>query len=289
MVTKNSGKTLEVTEWEKVRTSGDYRSFLKNYLAEKSLNFSDFARAAGFARGFPSDVISGRRRLSIQSCFAFEKALKLPAPGRKLFRMLVAFEEPDLFPDLDPQNIRRSIEELRQKPWRRSRRELQSDEEPQVHEVLRSLRSAMVYAACGGPERPAIWSQLQTRTQLPDDVLRAELDHLINAGLVLESRSSDGTAETIYFPQDLHLIIQHDQKTELLKFLFKDSAAEASKRAEVALNSESEFFFTSVFTVHEASMPGLKKALREVILKFVDDSVQADGQRMARLLAALHL
>ncbi len=275
------------TQWEKLRSSANYRAFLKAYLQERSLSLSDLARATGFARGFPSDVISGRRRLTAQSCFAFEKALRLPAPGRKLFRLLVAFEEPDLFPDVDRKIIAHTIEDLRRKPWRKARREILSAEDLKAHDVLCSLRSAMVYAACGSPEQPATWNQLLHRTQISEDLLLAEVERMMSAGLIQKIKKSS-ESEALFVPQDLHVFIQPDQSTNLMKSIFRESARAAAERAETAMNSESEFFFSSVFTVNSSRLPELKKTLREAILKFVDESLQADGESLAKVIVGLH-
>ena len=99
-------KEASIVLLKQLQQSTDYRSFLRVYLAGRSLSLSDFARAAGFGRSFPSDVLSKKRRLTSKSAYAFEKALKLPIAGKKFFRLLVALEEHDSFPEISRDGIK---------------------------------------------------------------------------------------------------------------------------------------------------------------------------------------
>lgn len=268
--------------FEQLRYNSNYREFLKNYLEARSLSLSDFARATGFGRGFPGDVISGKRRLTAKSFPAFEKALKLPLSGRKYFRYLVALAEPDIFPDLTPSQVERALQELRSKPWNRPYRQIQEKEDPSFQFLLQDQDVMAVYAAAGSPESGATREQILQRTRLSEGNLEKALKRLESVGLL--TKTGD-----LYFPKDLHLFLMSSDKSQLLTALFQKAAEKAQRRAPTGVSSATEFFFTSQFCVHEKDLPALKLALRETILKFVDEAIASEGDRIAKLVTALHL
>lgn len=275
---------MATKSWERVRSAEDYRSFLRAYLEERELNISDLARAAGYGRGYPSDVIKGKRRLTARSCHAFESALKLPSPGRKLFRLLVARDEPDHFPELDPTRLPAMIQALREKPWGNSRRDVREAESRALKSVFTDPRAALVFAVSGQPGRGASFDLIKNRTGLSDGDLASVLRNLERAGLIKHDEPT-----SLYEPSDLHLFVKSSGEDRFLASLFQIACGAAANRVSQAASSESEFFFSSVYCVREEVLPELKKALRETVLKFIDESIDADGSRMVRFMTALHL
>lgn len=271
--------------WERVRSSPDYRSFLKNYLETRGLNISDLARAAGFARGSASDILTGRRRLTNKTFFAYEKALKLPSPGKKLFRCLVAQSEPDLFPDLPPEKVGKEIQKLRVQAWSRERRQVQtSDASGSWNQVLRDPNALSVYAACGEPGRGASHQQLLQRTSLAEAAVLRSLHVLQEAGLV---RFEFNTST--WEPQDLHLFVQSLGQNVFVSQIFKRMSAMASERVTSELDSKEQFFFASSFCVSRERLPELKAELRKIILQYVDDAISPDGDHVAHVVTSMFL
>ncbi len=274
--------------WQPVRAARDYRTFLKAYLEVRDLNLADLARAAGFGRGFPGDVISGKRRLTAKSFYAFEKGMKLPASGRKLFRLLVAREESDLFPDVARESLETMIEALRKKPWSGTRR-MAKEADSRSFALFEDYRVALIYAASGQPGRGASLEELKKRTSLGSAELLSVTQRMTTAGLLVKAESEDR-----WEPQDLHLFLQSGHQksgdqNELLTTLFRRGCRAASERVAKGASSSSEMFFSSALCVHEEKLPQLKAALRETMLKFVDDSIEAEGDRVVQLLCSLHL
>jgi transcriptional regulator with XRE-family HTH domain len=267
--------------WNKIRASEDYRSFLKTYLSEFSLSYSDFARVAGVTRGFPSDVIQGKRRLTSQSCFHFEKALKLPAAGRQLFRMLVAKEEPDEFPEFRPVRVLQAIDELRTKTWLEPRRTLHDREAPQARTVFQDRKAALVYASSGEPGKGATFDEMLKRTRLKEAELREVIDRLVAAGILRRE-------EDRLISQELHLFVPAADRNAMFTKIFQNACQAASESVVRAVDSEQDMFFTSAFCVKESQLPMLKAALRETVLRFVDNSIAPDGDRIVHLISALH-
>jgi len=272
----------ESTDYNNLKESSNYREFLKNYLEARSLSLSDLARATGFGRGFPGDVISGKRRLTAKSYPPFEKALKLPLIGKRIFKNLVALEESDLFPELSAAQARQNLMELRLRPWNRPHRRVFEKDHASFQHLLQDSDVIGVYAAAGTPESGATGEQLRQRTRLSDKDLESSLAKLEKAGLLKKNGDR-------YYPTDLHLFLQTSDQSRLLTGLFQKAAERAHRRAPTGVTSPTEFYFTSQFCVHEKDLPALKAALRETILKFVDESLVAEGDRVVKLLTALHL
>lgn len=245
------------------------------------MSLSDLARAAGFGRGFPGDVISGKRRLTLKSCQAFERALELPAPGRKLFRLLVAREERDLFPDLSPAAIEKAITRIREMPWNRSHREAAVPRASRDRDMLSDPKVLAVYAAAGSPEHGALLEEIRSRTGLQDAEAKVVVSDLQRIGLLAERGGR-------IHPTDFHLFLKGPGKDEFVLKVFRQACMLATQRAREALESEREMFFASSFCVDERRMPELKAALRKTVLRFVDESIDPEGSRVVRLLTALH-
>lgn len=267
---------------EPLRLSKNYRQFLQTYLEARGLSLSDFARATGFGRGFPGDIISGKRRLTAKSYYPFEKALKLPMAGRKFFRCLVAIEETDIFPDINTTDAKQMLEELRNRPWNNQRRQIQEVENSSFEQLLKDYEVITIYAAAGRPETGATRQQIAQRTQLSEFKLEKNLQKLQSIGL-LEKKG-----ETFH-PKELHLFLKTADRSQILTTLFQKAAEKANQRILQAVDSDAEFFFTSQFCVRESALPELKAALRETILKFVDESMESEGDRIIQLMTAFHL
>jgi uncharacterized protein (TIGR02147 family) len=78
-------------------THDDYRSYLKNILADKvSVNprysLRAFSRQVGLAPGFLSEVLSGKKNLSAEASMKITSALKLSIKESEYFRILVQIE-----------------------------------------------------------------------------------------------------------------------------------------------------------------------------------------------------
>jgi hypothetical protein len=270
-------------DWQRLSRAENYREFLKIYLEVRSRKRSDLARSAGVGRGFPGDVISKKRRLTPKSYYAFEKALKVPSQGRKLFRLLVAREEADVLPALDRGQIETEIDIIRKKSWLPARRNVGSRENSNSQNVFKDHATILVYAASGQPEQGATLEEIKLRTGLDDEKIKKALKNLSETGLVQMDQQA-----AKYIPRDLHLFFKTDDAGRLLVEFFQRACMAAAKRIPVAVESEQELFFSSTFCISKANLPKLKIALRETVLRFVDDAIQPDGDSLVNFLAALY-
>lgn len=264
--------------------SSDYRSFVKTYLQMKSLNFSDFSRAANCTRAFTNQVLSNKRRLTAKSLYTFEQAFKIPLNAKKIFRLLVAKEECDLFPEMDRSNLDNQIKKLQMSLENKLRKDY-NEEDFDLHKNIDfelSHQAISIFAACGDQDTGASREQIYQRTRLADNVLDKNIELLMKMNL-LEKK------DDLYFPINLHLYLQTKSQSELLSSSFKMAANSAAARVAHVTDDSNEYFSSSQFCINENQLPALKKELRECILKFVDDSIVSNGDRVVKVVAALHL
>jgi hypothetical protein len=266
-----------------LRKASDYRIFLKTYLELFDYSLSDFARATGFGRGFPGDVISGKRRLSAKSSHAFEKALKLPIKGKKLFRFLVAREETDLYPEIDRTKVAVEIENLQEQPWRRQRTEIQEGHGLSFKTSSLDKNKLAVYAASGDLETGATYQEIQQRTGFSKAEILKYIEELEKLNLI-EIRDS-----VRVIPKDIHVFLKITNQNTLLTQTFIQSIEMAKKAIGNQDRTNDEFFFNSSFCIKKDKLPELKAELRETVLKYIDDSIDSSGDGIAHLLLALHL
>lgn len=267
--------------WERLKTASNYRVFLQLYLEERNLTYSTFARATGNHRGFPSDVILGRRRLSHQSSLKFEKALKIPPRGKKFFRALVALEEQDLFPEMNRSQLQELIQDLREKPWSSNHREVDESTQKVSSEILCEPQILSIIAAAGSPGRGANFSLIQKRTNIDEVRLKFLMDQLVDQKvLILNSKNS-------YEPQELHLFIKTSEQSQLLKSSFKKLSQVAHHRLASRKKNSNDFFFHSHFLVKKKQLPHLKSEMRALLLKYIDDQIEEDGDCVVQMLSAL--
>ena len=277
-------KSEELTEesFALLRVAENYREFIRIYLSIFNYSLADFARASGFGRGFPSEVISGKRRLTAKSGHAFERALKLPIPAKKLFRLLVVLEESDFYPDMDRDNLPQEIARLRRHPWKRVRTEKPESALGLKHKVL-DKKAQIIYAAAGDFLKGATFKEIKARTGLSDKEILHKTIELESHGLIEINDSIN------VVPKELHLFLKTCNQSELLIESFKESAELAVQHVTSLKKDSSEFFFSSSFCIDEEKMPKLKQELRETILKYIDNSIDSSGDRVANLILALHL
>jgi hypothetical protein len=274
---------LQISDLCNLVLSTDYRTFVKTYLQMKNLNFSDFSRSANCTRAFTNQVLSSKRRLTAKSVYTFENAFKLPLNAKKIFRLLVAKEEADLFPEMDRSNLENQIVKLQMSIESKSRKDFSEADFVKIDKDLEITHQAIsIFAASGDHNSGSTLEELYQRTRLAENVLIKNIDLLIKMNL-LEKRQDR------YFPVNLHVYLQTKSKSELLNIVFKTAINSTASRLGHITEDSNEFFFASQFCINESQMPALKRELRESILKFVDESLVSNGDRVVKVLTALHL
>lgn len=267
-----------------LREASNYRTFLKNYLKERGISSSTFARKVGLHRGFISEITTGKRRLTTNGVYAIEKAFLLPPKAKKLFRYLVAREELDIFPEISRNSLDSMILELQCASWQPVRRTVVAAQLPNARDLVVNSDAMTVFAACGEPGKPKSFLEILARSKLPENRIVQALKDLQSVGFVrykVETR--------LYESADIHLFLSGQDGKGVLEAFIANSAREAALRVPAGFGSDKEFFFSSRLCVREEKLPLLKQAIRSAILEFSDNSIDPDGDCVAKLLVAFHL
>lgn len=274
---------LSSADFEELSLSANYRLFLESYLRLRHLSYATFARTAGFTRPFPAQIISGQRALTLKSFYAFEKALKTPLYLKKIFKFLVARDLPNLFPDIDEDEIEDKIGKLQRFKGQSPRKNLMEMNPNQtMNEVSITYHAISIYAAAGDPLTGSTLEQIEQRARLPLNVIKKNIENLIQMGLLRFENE-------IYYTNDLHVFMKTNSQSKLLNTIFKQELSACENRLSLVTDQTHEMFFASQFCIDEKKMPQLKQEFRDLILKFVDDSLESNGNRILKILTSLHL
>lgn len=261
--------------------TSDYRSFIKEWINEvkkvKKFGYSDIARFGGFsARSFPRDVVNGTKRLTLISLPKFVKGLQLTGEISEYFRVLVEIEHKDCrTKHLDLLKL----EEIRQRLKERilSR---QDDTKTTKDSAFNVSSLPEVYAALGSLDKGASIKEIIERTTLSSFDIEAALQQMLKEGIAVRKKSR-------YFVHKAHLNLEGLKQSEIFKKHFVWSSERSSRMARVGLDSDSKLFLSSAFSVDQKDLPKLKEELRTVLLKFVDNSEKADGNKVVNIVASL--
>ncbi len=268
--------------------AADYREFVRVYFELMKVSYAAFARKAGFeSRSFPRDVSTGKRRLSPASLVKFQKALGLSTSGQKFFELLVARDEP---------TVREALKyrvEVVQDALARARLRFSQDvsagagrrdfRKKPLHEVdvwLSIPWIAPLMAALGDADSGASLTTMAHRLSLSPAKIEPSLKQMVQNGLCRE-------AEGVFYPLQLHEKIQGAGKSRFFLKIFEEATLMACRRASQALESDEEFFFVSSFLVAQKRLPELKLRLRNLLMEFVDENIDSEGQ-VVQLSSSLH-
>ncbi len=251
---------------EALATAENYRDFLSLALTAYGKGHASFSRRAGLSsRSFIGEVLRGKRRLSHGSLEKVCTGLRLPPDLRRLFRLLVALEEPDLvFTDFKG-DLRGMI--LRQ-------REIIAHKKTQKTNLIQSYATPIVFAALG-PTGKSL-GELQSLTGLSPREITEALDVLL-AHSVIELRDQVFHALQINLDfgdlkGDINFRHAFNQSLEVLKIRCLDSVP-----------SPDQLFFYMAFSIAASQMNDFKTALQNSVLECVERFQTEDGGKVCRL------
>lgn len=260
----------------------DYRSFIDLIISEKNkrkkFGYADVARLGGFAsRSFPRDVVRGEKRITLNSLPGFMRALYLTSDISEYFRMMVELEHEDCRAKTQDEVKLRDIK-IKYKERIISKFNSSKNSEEQAFQIS-SIPE--VYAALGSVERGATLKEIYDRSHLPSHEIETALEKMIATGLVLKKKLR-------YFPRQTHLNFEGLSQSEVFKKHFISGCERSARMARSGLSSDSKLFLSSAFSVNRSDLPKLKEELRSLLLKFVDNSEQTDGDKVVNFVASLY-
>jgi hypothetical protein len=268
----------------------NYREFLLAWLKKqeeqkRKLNFSEMSRRAGFSsRSFIQEVLSGKRRLTSRSLPKMIRAFRLTGSEARLFQCLVALEEPDIDIGVrSPEHLTAELEFVRGKLLRR-KRVLPSDERVKAARewAFRHRYVGEVYAALGTLENGASFEEIKDRTGLRRHICEEVLRLLVSKNAAVYERNR-------FFARDMNLDIFRLGREESFNVLYQEVLAQIQKKSKISMCAEEEFYFHSAYSVRRDRMPEFKAKLKEVLMEFLDEAQDDEGDRVAKLTLALYL
>jgi uncharacterized protein (TIGR02147 family) len=258
--------------------SENYRDFLSEALislkaSKKNFSLAILARKIGCkSKSYPREVITGRRTLSFDYADGFASAFGLKGETRKLFLKFVELERAS-----EKDRIRSEIENIK---TRLQNRIVYKKKTPQ--DVFDNGSWIDVYAALGTVERGATLTQICNRTKFSEDSTRIILDEMIKKGIV------QGDSSKLYFkPVILHHFFEDLKESSFFQDRYLGLLDKIKRKAGASIDSEREHFQCSTISIKSSDMPKLKKELRELMNKFIQESESSEGDQLSHILVGL--
>lgn len=253
--------------------SQNYRDFLRIYFSETKLSYAEVARRSGFSsRSYPRDVTESRRRLTAKALPSLIRGLRLDATLSKLFQALYFREFPE---EHVGQFSRSTIDAWIQKERKRTidgpiRMDVNLNRILKVDDKQELIASALteVVAALGDTRTGATIEEVRLRTGRNKEDLSRILQYLEKDGVVDYSANS-----CRYLPKSGHLNLTGFPRNELSRAIFCSAVRKLGRASREHFSREDAFFMTSAISVKTADLPRLKKEMKELVLKFVDRTV----------------
>ncbi|MGZ3686937.1 MAG: DUF4423 domain-containing protein [Bdellovibrionota bacterium] len=251
---------------------------LERAQGDRRWGYSDIARRAGFsARSFPRDVVHGRKRITPASLAPFIRGLGISGDLAEYFRLLVELEHEDCRQRASsPERIASRLCHLRARLLARGAVPINVKAEM----AFAAENLPLVYAALGSPGRGATVSEVSSRTGLASVRIQSILKALVRAEIVTKHGLRFVAAQP-------HLNLPGLTQSEVYRKFFKECLTRARSQADVSFASDRHLFFTSCFSVRESRLATLKEELRSILLRYVDEAEEAEGERVASIVCAL--
>ncbi len=276
---------IESSQAARLLAVGNYREFIETLIgirkaaSTRNYGYADVARAGGFsARSFPRDVAKGTKRISPASLTPFVLGLRLSGDWAEYFKLLVQIEETDCRDRVqEPAKLQRMLDNLTK---RLRQRQLPVRSTVATKDMFYAYQVPFVYAALGSFETGATVSQIRQRTNLESSVVIPILKQLVGSGIVSK-------VENTYFALESHLNLTGWPADEIYKSFYFHILAQAALNARVKFASENQLFFSSCFSVSAKNLPRLKEELRSLLLRFIDASEVADGDKVISVATSM--
>ncbi|MCX6127045.1 MAG: TIGR02147 family protein [Proteobacteria bacterium] len=261
----------------------DYRELLRLlFAAKKALNpkfsFALLAKRSGFiARGFISDVIAGKRRLTGRSLPRVVKGLGLAEDLNVLLCLQVAIQEPDInYKDCSHSQLTRMLRKQRLKI---SSEILALPSSKARFSPFRNMAAPRVYAALGDLDHGASLAEIEMKTGFHRERIQSALDDLITLQMVAEVPSSDRYRVTAY-----DIYIQESEAAGAFKTYYANLLREKSTEAFSAnFDSPHRLHWLSHVSVRSEDLPRLKDELRNFLKSYVESIEDSTGDKIVDL------
>jgi uncharacterized protein (TIGR02147 family) len=263
--------------------SASYQDFLQLYFRETGISYAEVARRSGFSsRSYPRDVTENRRRLTAKSLPILTRGLRLSAELNRVFQLLYFSAYPEENAEgLSAAALQTRLEKTRQQAARKlkspTRKKLAPPsllvfQETEVEALAAGLSD--VVAALGEHTEGATLDSIQKRTGLRKTFLAEKLDLLVRHGII-EYRGDSRR----YLSRAEHVDWTGQTGSRLAKAAFQSSVSRLAYVAQNHFARPDTMLLSSALSVAKKDIPRLKQELREVMMKFVDRSLESETEQ----------
>ncbi len=246
----------------------------------KRITFQSFADRAGFtSKSFMSEILSGRRRMTLRAFPKVVKGLKLSPGWAEYLRILVEVEEPEFQNTGD--NAEKASLKLQKQQGKlvRLRETLTEAETSKLSRLTLEPSITDICVAIGDPRVGATIEKIQDVSHLPVTVLRDCLKRMVRIGLV---RYDSETSRYHNVPQAMNAL--HGSKNSHYQRYFWSRLVRAHQSM---LSKKSGVHMTQTFTVKRSSLDALIKEFEKKIIEIADEADEIDGDGIAEIVVSL--
>jgi hypothetical protein len=267
--------------------ANNYRDFLECLIAERSgnkkPNFSEMSRRAGFSsRSFIREVLDGKKSLTLSSVAKLKKALGLTGFLAQYFELLVAFEEPAVNVSLwSDEVILEKLSTLKERLHKQSRSAAVKVSSATADSLFMNRVAPEVYASLGTLENGASLAEIQSRSGLPTPTIESVLHSFLKWD-VIETRGGR------FYLKDPDLDIFNLGNGLNFQSTYLESITKLQRKARAGLNSQSDLFLHTAFSVSQNRAQVLKQRLRDTVIQFLNEEQCDDGEKIAKLTLGLY-
>lgn len=278
---------MGIRKYEEIRLrllkATSYQEFLQVY-CESGVSYSALGKRSGFSsRAYVREIVLGRRRLTLPSVMKFAAGMGLTATWKDYFLHLCALENPEFIQKRTAEEVRARLANIANKLSREKKRHQVENKESEdlADKVLQIPMFPLVFALIAGRETTIDRVAVQVKSSL--ETVKRSVEKM-QALKLLEYDRESGRING----KDTHLSLTHVGKSRLASHFYLVSLDDAKGQVFRSFNSDDKLFHQSYFCVPQDKMQELKKELRELILRFVDENIDFSGDKVARLMVSLY-
>lgn len=278
---------MERTLQERLGLSASLQEFLKGELTDgrRALDKKDhrksyaaFARKAGFAsRSYPREVCLGLKKITPKTIHGFISGFGLKGDGAKYFRDLAALDNPDLnFEKLNSEDLNARLAKLKKNLLSKKSKPVAFSKTS----IFANKLWPYVFSALGSESNGSTIADVEGRLALPRQQVSDIITELFHAQMIRVEGEK-------VFPIAEKLIFKEEGREGAFKEFYLDTIKHAEQKARHHFKASDELYFNSVFSIPSSRLPEFKNELRSLLLNFIQDAEDPDGNSIVTLVTAL--
>lgn len=240
-------------------------------------NFAEFARKADLSsRGFVSDVISGKKKITEKSLKNFKKGLGLTGKWIQLFEHLVFLSEASLRPEnMSQDDCSKKLVKIKN----HLQAKLISNSLSPSATIITSSMIYEIFAALGSVTEGASLSEIVKRTGLDPLKTKESLHHLLQCGVI-------SLVNERYLAKAGHLSLEELGSDLSFKNAYLESLQEIKSRAAEMEKHNDHLFYHAALSIDRSKIHSLKASLRQALYEWIEENQYDEGDTILRITLA---